>query len=44
MPDSLKAVFAKKTIDFSFKESDPSLFRKVRDAKSLDVAADSATV
>ena len=44
MPDSLKAVFAKKTVDFLSKKQEPSLFRKVRDAKSLDLAADSATV
>jgi hypothetical protein len=44
MPDSLKAVFAKKTADFSKKKQDPSIFRKVRGEKTLDLAADSKTV
>ena len=44
MPDSLKAVFAKKTADFSKKKQDPSIFRKVRGEKNLDLAADSKTV
>ena len=44
MPDSLKAVFAKKTADFFKKKQDPSIFRKVRGEKTLDLAADSKTV
>jgi hypothetical protein len=44
MPDSLKAVFAKKTADFSKKKQDPSIFRKVRGEKTLDLAADSKNV
>ena len=43
MPDSLKQVFAKKT-EIQYQQHEPSLFRKQRDAKSLNNAADSVTV
>jgi hypothetical protein len=44
IPESLKQVFAKKTHQNVYQEQEPSLFRKVRDAKSMNNAADSLNV
>ena len=45
IPESLKQVFAKKTQPQNiYQEQEPSLFRKVRDAKTMNNAADSHNV